>query len=193
MEDLHGHHPVHLRLRGLVDRTHSAGADLLEDFELAAEDLTPDERVLRARGASGRRHGTFGFTSVSIPRAPGICISPSGGRAMAENSGRGVTKPACVLGSVAMLLSACGGATGPGSASAFSAVLGNAACPELQGGAMNANFDADARANGTIRAFVTAAGDLATVAARVEAEVAEACERIGRDIGVDSSAMRPQR
>ena len=53
-----------------------------------------------------------------------------------------------------------------------------AACPELGGDAMNASFDENARANATIGAFVQAAGDLARVAARAEAEVGSACERM---------------
>lgn len=102
-----------------------------------------------------------------------------------------------VLGSCSFALVAvgalgCVGGTGPGSASALSAVVGGAACPELSGGAMNANFDADAEANGTIRAFVTAAGDLATVAGRVEAEVGTACERIAADLGMDPQSLRPR-
>lgn len=58
-------------------------------------------------------------------------------------------------------------------------VLGEITCPELSGGAMNASFESDAKANGTIRAFVTASGDLASIAARVQAEVGAACERMG--------------
>jgi hypothetical protein len=59
------------------------------------------------------------------------------------------------------------------------------ACPELGGGAASATFAADARANATIRAFVTASGDLATLAARAEAEVGSACANMARDLGVD--------
>src|SRR5439155_2247283 len=70
--------------------------------------------------------------------------------------------------------------------------LGNLACPELRGGAENANFEADARANATIRAFVTASGDLAAVAAAAENEVGAACERMGRDLGVPPEQMMPQ-
>jgi hypothetical protein len=88
------------------------------------------------------------------------------------------------------LLVACGG-LGAGQGS-WGNVLGSAACPELQGGAMSANFDADAKANATIRAFVTASGDLAATASRVEAEVGAACERMGRDVGLTPQQMAPR-
>ncbi|GAC1560939.1 MAG: hypothetical protein NVS3B10_19000 [Polyangiales bacterium] len=90
---------------------------------------------------------------------------------------------------VGSLLVACGGELG---GLGGGSVLGNLACPELQGGAMNAQFDADARANATIRAFVTASGDLASVAARAEAEVGAACERMGKDLGVAPEQMAAQ-
>ncbi len=94
----------------------------------------------------------------------------------------------CVL--VGSVVVACGefGAGGPGAAGA----LGNFACPELQGGAMNATFEADARANATIRAFVTASGDLQGIAAKAEAEVGAACERMGHDLGVPPEQMAPR-
>lgn len=91
---------------------------------------------------------------------------------------------------VACLLVACGGELG--GLGGGGSLLGNLACPELQGGAMNAQFDADARANATIRAFVTASGDLASVAARAEAEVGAACERMGHDLGVPPEQMAAQ-
>jgi hypothetical protein len=62
--------------------------------------------------------------------------------------------------------------------------MNNAACPDLAGGAANANFVADAKANATIRAFVTASGDLAAVATRAEEEVGNACQRMASDLGV---------
>jgi hypothetical protein len=86
---------------------------------------------------------------------------------------------------------ACGGEFG-GYGGGGAGGLGSFACPELQGGAMNAQFEADAKANATIRAFVTASGDLATLAERVEAEVGAACERMGRDLGVPPEQMAPR-
>src|SRR5262249_11352907 len=47
VEDLDRHHPVHLRLGGLVDAPHAARADLLQDLELALEQVSADVRVLR--------------------------------------------------------------------------------------------------------------------------------------------------
>jgi hypothetical protein len=95
----------------------------------------------------------------------------------------------CVVVSVAVLAAASCGEFG---ADATGNVLGNLACPELRGGAASANFEADARANATIRAFVTASGDLAAVAAAAENEVGSACERMGRDLGVPPEQMAPR-
>jgi hypothetical protein len=92
-------------------------------------------------------------------------------------------------GFVGLVLVACG-ASGVSSGGPLAAVLGGAACPELKGGAMNATFDEDARANATIRAFVTASGDLADVAARVESDVFAACERMGDDLGIPQAERR---
>lgn len=93
-------------------------------------------------------------------------------------------------GFLGIVLVACGGPVGVGSPLAAS--LGNAACPELRGGAMNATFEEDARANATIRAFVQASGDLGEVAARVHADVVQACERMANDLGVPASARAPR-
>jgi hypothetical protein len=92
-----------------------------------------------------------------------------------------------VVGLVAAIV-ACGELGGD----ATGAALGNLACPELQGGAANANFEADARANATIRAFVTASGDLSAAAARAEIEIGGACERMGRDLGIPPEQMAPR-
>ncbi len=98
---------------------------------------------------------------------------------------------ASVLGLVStFLVVACGGELG-GFGGATGAALGDFACPELRGGAMNGNFEADARANGTIRAFVTAASDLEAAAARAEAQVGGACERMARDLGIPPEQTTP--
>lgn len=98
------------------------------------------------------------------------------------------------MGVVGMVLVATNGCAGyaTGTGSPLAAAIGNAACPELRSGAMNASFDEDARANATIRAFVTASGDLAETAARVEADVFMACERMADDLGIDDTARRPR-
>lgn len=71
--------------------------------------------------------------------------------------------------------------------------LAGMACPELTGGdALSAQFSMDARANGKVRAFVQAAKDLAGVSVQAEAEIAEACGRMGTDLGVPPAAMAPR-
>jgi YfiH family protein len=50
VEDLHRHHPVHRRLGCFVDGPHPAGADLLQDLELAVEDVAANVRVRRGHG-----------------------------------------------------------------------------------------------------------------------------------------------
>jgi hypothetical protein len=67
--------------------------------------------------------------------------------------------------------------------------LDTALCPELAGGALRGNFAADARANGSVRAFVQASSDLSKLAVKVDAEVSAACERMGRDLGVSPGEM----
>ena len=72
--------------------------------------------------------------------------------------------------------------------------LGMAACPEMGAGvdALRANFSADVRANGKVATFITAAKDLAAVSTQIEAEVADACRRIGADLGVSPQEMAPR-
>lgn len=69
--------------------------------------------------------------------------------------------------------------------------LGTFACPEMGSGvdALQASFSADARANGKVRAFVTASKDLVALSAHVEAEVADACRRMGADLGLTPAQM----
>ncbi|HEU5314794.1 MAG TPA: hypothetical protein VFX49_01700 [Chloroflexota bacterium] len=80
-------------------------------------------------------------------------------------------------------------ATSSGAACVGFGNVGGMACPELAGGALHGNFAADAKANATMRAFVQASGDLAALAAQVEAEVTGACERMGRDLGLTRAQM----
>ena len=65
------------------------------------------------------------------------------------------------------------------------------ACPELQGGALSGSFTADAKTNGTIRAFVVASSDLGVTAASMEAQVADACTRMGMDLGLGPQQLQP--
>lgn len=69
--------------------------------------------------------------------------------------------------------------------------LAGTACPELRGGAMNGMFTTDPKANGTIRAFVQASGDLDAVANAMEGQVADACMRMGVDLGLSPVQMQP--
>ena len=92
---------------------------------------------------------------------------------------------------VGLVMAACA-AGGIGQDSVLVSAVEMAACPELGGGAMSASFDANARADTTIKAFVQAAGDLARVAERAEAEVGSACEEMGSDLGVDAAQLVPQ-
>jgi hypothetical protein len=96
-----------------------------------------------------------------------------------------------IVGIVLVATNGCAGYAA-GTGSPLAAAIGDVACPELRSGAMNASFDEDARANATIRAFVTASGDLAETAARVQADVFMACERMANDLGIDDAARRPK-
>ena len=93
-----------------------------------------------------------------------------------------VAASACLVGGAAM---GCAGLGGMGMSQTNA--MNGMACPELGGGAADASFVADANANATIRAFVTASGDLATIATRAEAEVGRACEAMARDLGVQAA------
>jgi hypothetical protein len=69
--------------------------------------------------------------------------------------------------------------------------MNEAACPELREGAERASFTSDATANATLRAFVTATGDLAKVAARAEEEVGKACQGMANDLGLPKPTPAP--
>ncbi|WP_437735219.1 hypothetical protein [Sorangium sp. So ce1335] len=72
--------------------------------------------------------------------------------------------------------------------------VGEAVCPELRGpgDVLGARFSADARANAKVRTFVQAAKDMAAVSAAIEAQVADACRRIGADLGIPPAHMAPR-
>jgi hypothetical protein len=74
-----------------------------------------------------------------------------------------------------------------------SKTAGVAACAELgaEADTLDASFSSDALANGRVRAFVQAAKDSVWTAATLEQEVADACRRIGHDIGLTDGHMRP--
>lgn len=84
----------------------------------------------------------------------------------------------------ALVLSNClgGGAYGP---------LG-AACPQMtRADPLAASYSANARANAKVAAFVAASADLVNVSVAAEALAADACRRMGRDLGVADAAMTP--
>lgn len=86
-------------------------------------------------------------------------------------------------------------APGAGQTTSTLAGIGGAiACPELAGGgnAFGARYTAKAELNATIGAFVQAAKDLQRLSAQWDAEVTNACKRIGADIGVAPAAMQPR-
>jgi hypothetical protein len=72
--------------------------------------------------------------------------------------------------------------------------LGAAACPPLMGSTdpLAVNFSANARANAKVRAFVAASKDLIQVSTQMEAIAADACQRMGRDLGVPDPEMAPR-
>ncbi len=72
--------------------------------------------------------------------------------------------------------------------------LGDGGCPQMGASvdALTATFSADAKANAKIRAFVQASKDISATAVQAEALAAEACLRIGADIGVTSEQMAPR-
>ena len=72
--------------------------------------------------------------------------------------------------------------------------LTSAACPELgvNADAMAAMYTSDGRMNAKIRAFMQASKDLMAVAAQAEAEAADACMRIGADLGMQPNEMAPR-
>lgn len=72
--------------------------------------------------------------------------------------------------------------------------VGQLACPEINANVdvLGATFTADARANAKIRTFIAASKDLLAVSAQAEAEAADACMRIGVDLGMSPGEMAPR-
>ena len=93
------------------------------------------------------------------------------------------------LGLSSLFLIDCGQWPGQGGA------LDKAFCPELSGNvdALQAQYSANARANAKVRAFVQAAKDMASVSAYIEGEAADACRRMGADLGMTPAELQPRR
>jgi hypothetical protein len=72
--------------------------------------------------------------------------------------------------------------------------LSKAACPQMRNevDALSANYSANVQANAKIRAFVQAAKDVAGVAEQMERLAAEACLRMGADLGIPPQQMAPR-
>ncbi len=94
--------------------------------------------------------------------------------------------PVLILLAIPSLVASCngGGLYGP---------LG-ATCPQLSSNMdpLNAHFSADAEADGKVRAFVSAAKDLVTVSVQMQNEAAQACQRMGMDLGIPPAQMQAQ-
>lgn len=69
-----------------------------------------------------------------------------------------------------------------------------AACPEIRPDvdAVRTSYSDVAQVNVKLRAFIQASKDLAVVADRAEAEAAEACARMGNDLGIPPAQLAPQ-
>ncbi len=89
------------------------------------------------------------------------------------------------VGAVALLSASC---TGLGN-------LGIAACPELRPDvdASGASYASDPAIDVKVRAFVQATKDIVGAAAEADRLAAEACLRMGADLGVPAQAMAPDR
>ncbi len=102
------------------------------------------------------------------------------GQAMAGRIGMAIT-----LVSITVVAASCQGLGG----------FGAAACPQLRGNvdALSANYSANAQANAKVRAFVQASKDITRVSVESERLAAEACLRMGADLGVPPQQMAPNR
>ena len=73
--------------------------------------------------------------------------------------------------------------------------LGRMACPALgpNVSALDARFDANAMVNAKVQTFVQAAKDLNAVSAQIEMKAAQACRRMGMDLGLSPAQMQPRK
>jgi hypothetical protein len=90
---------------------------------------------------------------------------------------------------VVALLGACAVVAGCGDGK----TPGVGTCAELGPDAdtLGATFSGDALANGRLRVFIQAVKDSSWAAAELEHEIAGACHRMGVDVGIPESQMRP--
>src|SRR2546427_595128 len=109
------------------------------------------------------------FLRETLSLARGAIISR-----MKTTSWKGVAASAAMLGAVTV---SCAG-LGEGRTDA----MARTACPELGGGAMHANFHANAKVNGAVRAFVQASADLRALSIKIENDVIVACKHMAHDL-----------
>src|SRR5262245_48075946 len=72
--------------------------------------------------------------------------------------------------------------------------VANAACPyfSAQTDLANARISANARANAKIRTFMIAARDVHNLSLQMEAQAAQACRAMGRDLSLTDAQMAPR-
>jgi len=89
------------------------------------------------------------------------------------------------LAALALGAMGCGGSKNPS---------GALACPALQPevSALEAKYSKDGGVNAQVRAYVQAAKDMTWVSTRIEHLAANACRRIGADLGLSDEAMQPR-
>jgi hypothetical protein len=114
-------------------------------------------------------------------------IRLSGERKMGFSKSAGWT--AVLMGAVGLCLGCDTGMLGGAMGS-----IGAAACPEMGPSvdALAAVYASDAQLNAKVRSFVHVSKELAGLAAAAEAEAAEACMRIGADLGMSAAEMAPR-
>jgi hypothetical protein len=73
--------------------------------------------------------------------------------------------------------------------------LGRAACPALRPNisALDVGFDANATVNAKVQVFVQAAKDMDAISAQIEMKAAQACQRMGMDLGLSPAQMQPRK
>jgi len=73
--------------------------------------------------------------------------------------------------------------------------LGRAACPALgpNVSALDVSYDANATVNAKVQAFVQAAKDMDAISAQIEMKAAQACQRMGMDLGLSPAQMQPRK
>lgn len=133
-----------------------------------------NSKVTRETGVGARRGGASGVVSDRLDRD----YSPRMTTTWMRRAAVGV-----VLGATAIVSASC---TGLGDFS-------TKACPQLRPDvdALNVSYANDPAVNAKVRAFVQATKDIVGAAAEADRLAAEACMRMGIDLGVPPQAMSP--